>query len=134
MKTTIAVIEKGEDGTFGIFTPNIKSTIIGEGKTVAEAKADFENSVREVTEAFAEAGEKLPKELQGLTFEYKYDLASFFDCYSFINMSKFALFAGINPSLMRQYKLGQYISERQMAKIENALHRIGTEFSNLSLV
>lgn len=44
MKTT-ALIEKGKDGTFGIFTPDLNSTIIGEGNTVAEAKADFKNSV-----------------------------------------------------------------------------------------
>jgi len=131
---TIALIEKGKDGTFGIFTPDLKSTIIGEGKTVAEAKADFENSVREVMEVFSESGEKLPEELQGLTFEYKYDMASFFDYYPFINITQFAKLAGINPSLMRQYKGGQYISERQMAKIESTLHKVGNEFSNLSLV
>jgi len=131
---TIALIEKGENGTFGIFTPDLKSTIIGEGKTVAEAKADFENSVHEVTKAFLEHGEKLPKEIQGLTFEYKYDIASFFDYYSFINITQFAKLAEINPSLMRQYKAGQYISKRQMAKIETTLHKVGNELSNLSLV
>lgn len=131
---TIALIEQGSDGTFSVFTPYLKSTILGEGKTVAEAKVDFENSLKEVKEAFAETEEKLPKELQNLTFEYKYDLASFFNHYSFINMSKFAKMAGINPSLMRQYKGGQYISEKQMTKIEKTLHKIGYEFSNLSLV
>lgn len=34
MKTT-ALIEKGKDGTFGIFTPDIQATIIGEGRTGA---------------------------------------------------------------------------------------------------
>lgn len=131
---TIALIEKGKDGTFSVFTPDLKSTIIGEGKTVAEAKADFENSVHEVTEAFSESGDILPKELRGLSFEYKYDLASLFDYYPFINITQFAKMAGINPSLMRQYKGGQYISERQMAKIESALHKVGNELSGLSLV
>lgn len=42
MKKRTALIEKGKDGTFGIFTPDIESTIIGEGNTVAEAKADFD--------------------------------------------------------------------------------------------
>lgn len=53
MKTT-ALIEKGKDGTFGIFTPDIQATIIGEGRTVAEAKADFENSVREMFASYTE--------------------------------------------------------------------------------
>ena len=55
MKTT-AVIEKGKDGTFGIFTPDIDHVIIGEGATVAEAKADFENSVAEMLAFYKEGG------------------------------------------------------------------------------
>ncbi len=131
---TIALIEKGKDGTFGIFTPHIESTIIGEGKTVAEAKADFENSVREIIAAYTENGEQLPEDLNNIDFVYKYDLASFFDYYSFINVSQFAKWAGINASLMRQYKAGQYISEKQMSKIETTLHRVGQELSAVKLV
>lgn len=51
MKTT-ALIEKGKDGTFSVFTPDINHTIIGEGSTVAEAKADFENSLAEMIARF----------------------------------------------------------------------------------
>lgn len=46
MKTR-AIIEKGVDGKYCIFTPDIISTIIGEGTTIEEAKVDFENSVKE---------------------------------------------------------------------------------------
>lgn len=70
---TIALIEKGKDGRFGIYTPDIKATIIGEGATVAEAKADFENSVKEVLEMFEEGEDK--GELENIEFEYKYDVA-----------------------------------------------------------
>ena len=132
---TIALIEKGKDGTFGIFTPDLKSTIIGEGKTVAEAKSDFNNSVKEVSLYFEESGKDIPEELQNIEFEYKYDLASLFNYYSFINVSKFAKVAGINASLMRQYKSGnQYISENQVMKIENALHKIANEIAAIKLV
>ena len=98
MKTT-ALIEKGKDGTFGIFTPDIQATIIGEGRTVAEAKADFENSVREMFASYTENGEELPAELQGIEFEYKYDVASVFDYFDFINVTKFAKWAGINAAI-----------------------------------
>jgi len=84
MKTT-ALIEKGKDGTFGIFTPELKTTIIGEGNTVAEAKADFENSVKEVILYYQESGKQDSNELQGVEFEYKYDIASLFNYYNFIN-------------------------------------------------
>ncbi|OQB32018.1 MAG: hypothetical protein BWY08_00115 [Bacteroidetes bacterium ADurb.Bin174] len=133
MRTT-ALIEKGKDGTFGIFTPDIETTIIGEGTTVAEAKADFENSVQEIINAYREAGDELPAELKDIHFVYKYDIASLFDYYSFINVSKFAQVAGINASLMRQYRMGQYISENQMRKIETTLHNVGKELSSIKLV
>jgi predicted RNase H-like HicB family nuclease len=73
---TIALIEKGKDGTYCICTPNIQSCIIGIGNTVEEAKSDFENSVREVFEAYEENNDKLPDELIDITFEYKYDISS----------------------------------------------------------
>jgi predicted RNase H-like HicB family nuclease len=131
---TIALIEKGEDGTYGIYTPDLKSTIIGEGKTVAEAKDDFENSVKEVELYFKESGKQIPDELQNIDFEYKYDLASLFNYYDFINVSKFAKVAGINASLMRQYKSGnQYISENQVLKIETALHKLANEIGAIKL-
>jgi predicted RNase H-like HicB family nuclease len=47
MKTT-ALIEMGKDGTYSVYTSEIDSAIIGTGDTVVEAKADFENSVREI--------------------------------------------------------------------------------------
>lgn len=134
MKTT-ALIEKGKDGTFGIFTPDLKSTIIGEGKTVAEAKEDFNNSVNEVLLYFQESGKEVPGELQNIEFEYKYDISSLFNYYNFINVSKFAQVAGINASLMRQYKMGnQYISENQVSKIEDAFHKVAREFATIKLI
>ncbi|MBQ6156357.1 MAG: type II toxin-antitoxin system HicB family antitoxin [Bacteroidales bacterium] len=133
MKTT-ALIEKGKDGSFTIFTPDIKSTIIGEGETVLEAKADFENTVKEVLETYEETGEPIPEELQNITFEYKYDMPSFLNCYNYLNMTKLADRAGINPSLMRQYKRGQYVSEKQASKIQEAVHKIGRELLAIRLV
>lgn len=134
MKTT-ALIEKGKDGTFGIFTPDLKSTVIGEGNTVGEAKIDFLNSVNELILYYKESEKHLPEELIDIEFEFKFDIASLFNYYNFINVSQFAKSAGINPSLMRQYKTGhQYISENQVLKIETALHKIAKEFAEIKLV
>jgi predicted RNase H-like HicB family nuclease len=132
--TATALIERGKDGTFGIFTPDINSTIIGEGNTVEEAKADFENSIKEIFQFYREDGKELPDELKDIQFVYKYDIASLFDYYSWINVSKFARKAGVNPSLMRQYKTGKaYISENQIEKIENTLHLLGKELAAIKL-
>ncbi|MBQ1953013.1 MAG: type II toxin-antitoxin system HicB family antitoxin [Alistipes sp.] len=70
MKKT-ALIEKGKDGTYSVYSADTESTIIGDGDTVAEAKADFENTLREVIEAYAEDGEELPEDLKDVEFEYK---------------------------------------------------------------
>lgn len=131
---TIALIEKGSDGNFCIFTPNIKATIIGEGATVAEAKADFMNSVAEIEAGFKEDGEELPLELQDLEFEFKYDIASLFDLFDWINASKLAKAIGITPSLLRYYKKkGAYISDEQKKKIETGLHQLADELKAISL-
>lgn len=134
MKKRTALIEKGKDGTFGIFTPDIESTIIGEGNTVAEAKADFENSVREIIRFCEEDGVPVPDDLKNITFVYKYDMPSFLNYYDYLNMTKLANMSGINPSLMRQYKRGQYISEKQVSKIQTAIHKIGKELLAVQLV
>ena len=123
-KKNIALIEKGNDGTYSIFAPNLKSVIFGTGNTVDEAKADFENSVNEVKDAYIDTKGTLPKELVDITFEYKYDIASLFNFLDCINVTKFAKKAGINGSLMRHYKGGEYISQTQASKIENTLHEL----------
>ncbi|KGL55149.1 MULTISPECIES: hypothetical protein [Porphyromonas] len=129
---TTALVERNSEGTFFIFTPDLKDfTIMGTGDTVVEAMSDFETSVQEVIESYASVS--LPEELQDFKWEYRYDLGSLFDYYSFINVSALAKRIGINPSLMRQYKRGQYISKEQMGKIEKALREIGTELSAVSL-
>lgn len=131
---TIALIEKGNDGTFGVFTPDIEATIIGSGATVAKAKADFENTVKELFAYYEESEEPLPPELKNISFEYKYDVPSVFNELECINITQFAKLAGIYPSSMRQYASGlSYISERQAKKIENALHNLGEKLQTVCL-
>lgn len=126
MKTT-ALIERGEDGRFGIFTPDLKSTISGEGESVEKAKEDFLNSYSEILSCY-DNKEDVAEELVDLEFVYKYDIASIFNYFDWINVSAFARHAGINPALMHQYKKKEtYISDKQMRKIETALHSLGAE-------
>jgi hypothetical protein len=94
----------------------------------------FENSVREILAFYKEDGIELPDELKDIEFVYKYDVASMFDYYDWINVTRFAKRARINPSLMRQYKTKKaYISERQIGKIENTLHQLGNEMAAIKL-
>jgi predicted RNase H-like HicB family nuclease len=130
MKTR-AVIERGKDGMFSIFAPDIKTGVIGIGPSVREAKEDFDNSVRELIEFAKEDG--LPDELSGLDFEYHWDIASIFNYFDWIKLSKLSGELGIDASLLRHYKRGQYISEAQAQKVVDMLHRHGEELLRLAI-
>lgn len=131
---TIALIERNKNGKYCIYTPNLQSTISGEGETVAEAKADFAAAYKEALESFAFIGRPVPEELEGLEFEYQYDLSAFYDAHPYLNVSKTAKYLGINDTLMRQYKRGQYISEKQIARIQSGLRSIGAELQKVTLI
>lgn len=128
-------IEKQNDGTYMAYnTDESDFTLIGSGDTVSEAKEDFYNSIKEISESIIERGEKIPAVLKNAP-SFKFDLASLFEYYSMLNVSAFARFVGINGALMRQYKQGNtYISEKQLQKIQDGIHRLGSEFANLKLV
>ena len=127
------IIEKDGNG-YSAFIDGIKSTVIGEGVSVEEAKADLDNSYREVLESYKDNGEEVPEELRDLTFEYKYDISALFNAFYFLNISKFAKKIGISPSLMRHYKLGDtYISDTQAKRIETGLHQIAHDLLSISL-
>lgn len=134
MKKVTAIIERGADGSYGIYTPKLKNTIIGEGNTVEEAKADFLIGYQEMVNTYKEDNKPLPKELQDIEFTYQYDLAAFYDAHPYLNVSKIAQYVGINDTLMRQYRRGQYISEAQVLRIQNGIRAIGKELAATTLV
>lgn len=130
----VVAIEKQNDGTYIAY--NLESdnfTVIGSGATISDAKADFSNSIEEVKEVYIANGDEVPAELLQ-TPVFKFDLSSFFEYYSFINVSAFAKMVGINSSLMRQYKKGNtYISNAQLEKIQNFVNAMGADFQRLRL-
>ena len=133
MKALI-IIERGQDGTYSAYPAKLNTTIIGEGETAEAAKADFLNSYEEIKQYYLEVGEEMPVELKDLDFEYRYDLAAFFNSFDFINVSKFAKAVGVEPSLMRHYKIGDAgISTKQKRKIERGLHSLARELQNVTL-
>lgn len=135
MERFIVSIEKDTDGTYIAYNINGDGfALIGRGDTVAEAKNDFANSMKEVAESERGRNGAVPEILMEIP-EYKFSLSSLFEYYSVLNVSAFARFIGINDALMRQYKKGDtYISEKQLRKIEDGIHRLGEEFSGLRLV
>lgn len=134
MKKVIAIIEKGADGTYGIYSPELENVIIGSGETVAEAKEDFENSYNEVVEFFIDEKNNVPEELKNIQFDYRYDLSAFYNAHPYLNVSKLAEHLHVNASLMRQYRRGQYISEEQVLRIQEGIRSVGRELAETTLV
>ena len=131
--TALAIIEKDGNG-FSVYTENLKTVLHGSGASVAEAKAEMLAGYEDLIKMYAEDGHALPKELQDLSFTYKYDISAFFNAFDFLNASKFAERVGISPSLMRHYKGGNtYISPAQAKKVESGLHQIGKELLAVNL-
>ncbi len=88
------------------------------------------DEMKEVCQAH---GDEFPAMLQE-TPTFKFDLSSFFEYYSFINVTAFAKMIGINGSLMRQYKKGNtYISASQLEKIQTFVNDMGKDFQRLRL-
>ena len=130
-----AVVEKGSDGLYSVYSDDHfgNSYFGGFGDSVAKAKEDFLESIKEsIQEQIAEGG-KVPL-FEEISVEYRYDIPSFFNSFDFINVSKFAEYAGINESKMRAYKSGiSYPGERTTKKIVNAAHAIAAELNSATI-
>jgi len=130
------IIERGADGTFDANMEFIKSVpfgLLGQGKTVSEAIADFYNSANEMKMFYMEEGKEFP---QNLEFEFKYDVPSFLQYYAYaFTLAGLERITGVN-----QKQLGHYIngvrrpSEKTIKKIEERIHAFGEEISSVNFV
>ena len=127
MKVTV-IMEKAKDGNYSCFVEDDLPGfgLSGFGDTAEAAKTDMLQAYEEIKEMQSEEGEEVPM----LEFVYKYDMQSFFDYFSFLNVSKVSELAGINPSLMRQYTSGvSNAGQKQYDKIRVAVESISKELS-----
>ncbi len=104
MRQVVVTISQASDGTFWCSTEEdvYGGGLTAAGRSVKEAKEDLMVCLEEAKADFAEQG-GTPEQV---SFLFKYDLQSFFDYFSFLNITDIARRAGINPSLMRQYARG----------------------------
>ena len=127
MKVTV-IMEKAKDGCYSCYVEDDLPGfgLSGFGETAEAAKEDMLKAYQEMKEIQAEAGEEVPE----LEVVYKYDMQSFFSYFSFLNVTKVAELAGINPSLMRQYTSGAAnAGQKQYDKIRVAIGKISKELS-----
>ena len=104
MKRVTIIVEQASDGSYWCRTAeDIAGIGLNScGDTVEQAKQDLIDCYQEAKEDLEEQGKTIP----AVEFVYKYDLQSFFNYFSFLNVTEIAKRAGINPSLMRQYSSG----------------------------
>lgn len=104
MEKVLVTISQASDGSFWCHTESdvYGCGLNGAGATVKAAKEDLAVCLEDARQECVEQG----GEAYEVEFRYQYDLQSFFDYFSFLNVSEIAKRAGINPSLMRQYTRG----------------------------
>lgn len=133
MKRIKAIIEKADDGSYGIYADGKRIPLFSSGLTEQEAKDDFESLVHEQAEYMKEQQGKYPEWYsEDVVIDYHYDMSGFFLAFPFINVSEFAKSLDINPSLMRKYKSGlAKAGDRQKDLIQ---HKFDDIVSHLSAV
>ena len=127
----LVTIERGKDGSYWCQTEDaiLGGYLTATGKTVQEAKEDLMECLAEAKEDLEAEGKVFPE----IEFAFKYDLQSFFNYFSFLNVSDIAKRSGINPSLMRQYTSGvKNAGEKTYQRLANCIQNIGRELEAAS--
>lgn len=136
MKKVKAFIERGNDGTYGVYVDLEDNTlnygIHGDGKTVAEAIEDFKSSYDEMKSFYAEEGKKFVE----AEFVFLYDVASFLGYYGkILSLAGLERLTGVNQGQLSHYVTGhRKPSKRTIEKIENKLHEFGKELNQIEFV
>jgi len=133
MKLIAAVIEKAEDGGYGVYAKDVHG-LTGYGLTEEEAKNDFLEVILEQAEFYSSRRNEYPEWYDDGNYkvEYRYDMSGFFMSFPFINATEFAKSVGINPSLMRKYKNGMSVArEKQKTIIQEKFNEIVAKMENV---
>ena len=123
LKVTIKIARNGTEGYICSCDYPFKHFDLGGcGATVDEAKKDcliFYNEMK-----LEYQNEYYPE----LEVSWVYDFPSFFNHFDFLNISKVAKYAEMNPSNFRHYAAGsKNMSQKQFAKVKQAFDRMADE-------
>lgn len=136
MRKINAFIERGDNGTYGIYIDlnenQLTYGIIGEGNTVQDAMDDFYSSYNEMKELYKDEN----KIFEEVEFLFKYDMASFLQYYSnVLSLAGLERLTGVNQGQLSHYITGRRKpSLRTKEKIETALHDFSKEISQVEFV
>lgn len=120
------IVEQTEDGDFSCFVEEDLPYIglLGYGDSSEKAIKDLLSFYEQMKTELHSEGKELPE----LEFVVHYDMPSFFNRFNFLNQSKIAERAGINPSLMRKYTSGvARAGQKQYIKLHAAVQSLAKE-------
>lgn len=129
-----AIIESLENN-YSAYIENLDG-VVATGSTIAEIKANLLDAVDDYIETCKENGMIIPEELLGeFNIEFSMDVKSLLNLYEKIfSKSGLERLSGINQKQLWHYANGKSVPRRAQAlKLENALHRLGTELISITL-
>lgn len=135
MKQVKAFIAREKDGTYSIFVDDkapINYGLVGEGNTVEEAIADWNNTYEAMKQSYAD--DNMP--FVEAQFTFAYDVASFLAYYGgLLSFKGLAKLTGISAAQLSQYATGyRNPSPKTTAKIQKGLHSLAKDLSQIALV
>ena len=135
MKPVKVYLVRESDGTYSSYMDdkaNLPYGLVGEGATVAEAMAEWNQAYNDMRALFDEEG----KEFVEAQFSFVYDVPSFLLYYAGkLTYAGLAKLTGISAAQLSQYANGyRNPSPKTTEKIQNALHAFGKELSQVQLV
>ena len=136
MNKVKAFIERGNDGTYGVYVDLEDNTlnygIIGDGNTVNEAIEDFKNSYLEMKEFYKEEG----KYFVEANFEFHYDTASFLNFYTnYFSLAGLSRLTGIHQGQLSHYVNGtRNPSVQTVKKIDKSIHLFANKLKQVQFV
>jgi len=132
METIKVIIEKTKD-MYSAYAENARGIYAG-GESVEEVKQSVLDAIR-LLKAY-NTDENIPDILKGdYQIVYQFDVASFLSYYKGVfSNSALERLTGINQKLLYHYATGLKVPrEPQRKKIENALHKLGSELLSIEL-
>ena len=129
MKSLKAIIEKGSDGFYSVYVPEIPG-LYGAGETESDAKENLKEAIEVAIDHMEETGDTTyyAPLMEDHTIEYAYDLSGFFKTIDIFDVTALSKRIGINSSLMRRYKTGMSkASASQKAKILDGIYSVADD-------
>ena len=136
MNRVKAFIERGKDGTYGVYVDLSDRTlnygIHGNGNTVDEAIEDFNVGYSEMKELY----EAEKRDFQEAEFEFHYDTASFLGYYTnYFSIAGLSRLTGINQGQLSHYVNGtRNPSKQTIQKIDERIYHFANHFSRVQFV